>query len=81
MQYLHVLGDFLLREHTQLQVQMRPLFSTAHLVFLVDENACGQEDEFDSHNQGQERKRIWIERLSQAILWVFKITQATMKKT
>jgi hypothetical protein len=42
---------------------MRPLFSAAHLVFLVDENACGQEDEFDSHNQGQERKRIWIERL------------------
>ncbi len=63
VQYLHVLGDFLLREHTQLQVQMRPLFSAAHLVFLVDENACGQEDEFDSHNQGQERKRIWIERL------------------
>jgi hypothetical protein len=38
------------------------LFSAAHLVFLVDENACGQKDEFDSHNQGQERKRIWIER-------------------
>jgi hypothetical protein len=39
------------------------LFGAAHLVFLVDENACGQENEFDSHNQGQERKRIWIERL------------------
>jgi hypothetical protein len=37
------------------------LLSAAHLVFLVDENACGQENEFDSHNQGQERKRIWIE--------------------
>ena len=63
VQYLHVLGDFLLCEHTKLQVQVRPLFSAAHLVFLVDENACGQEDEFDSHNQGQERERIWIERL------------------
>jgi hypothetical protein len=61
VQYLHVLGDFLLREHTELQVQVRPLLSAAHLVFLVDENACGQENEFDSHNQGQERKRIWIE--------------------
>jgi hypothetical protein len=63
VQYLHVLGDFLLREHTKLQVQVRPLFSAAHLVFLVDEHACGQENEFDSHNQRQERKRIWIERL------------------
>ena len=63
VQYLHVLGDFLLCEHTKLQVQVRPLFSAAHLVFLVDENTCGQEDEFDSHNQGQERKRVWIERL------------------
>ena len=63
VQYLHVLGDFLLREHTKLQVQVRPLFGAVHLVFLVDENACGQENEFDSHNQGQKRKRIWIERL------------------
>ena len=63
VQDLHVLGDFLLREHAKLQVQVRPLFSAVHLMFLVDENACGQENEFDSHNQGQERKRIWIERL------------------
>ena len=63
VQDLHVLGDFLLREHAELQVQVRPLLSAAHLVFLVDENTCGQEDEFDSHNQGQERKRVWIERL------------------
>ena len=41
VQHLHVLGDFLFREHTKLQVQVRPLFSAAYLVFLVDENTCG----------------------------------------
>ena len=40
VQHLHVLGDFLFREHAKLQVQVRPLFSAAYLVFLVNENTC-----------------------------------------
>ena len=40
-QHLHVLRDLLLREHTELQVQVRPLLGAAYLVFLVDENTCG----------------------------------------
>jgi len=62
VQHLYVLGDFLFREHAELQVQVPPLFGTTHLVFLVNENERRKENEFNSHNQGQKRKRIRIER-------------------
>ena len=41
VQHFHVFRDLLLREHTKLQVQVRPLLSAADLVLLVDENTCG----------------------------------------
>jgi hypothetical protein len=51
----------LFREHADLQVQVRPLFGATHLVFLVHQHECGEEDELDSDDQGEERKRIRIE--------------------
>lgn len=36
---------------------------TTHLVLLVDENECGEKNEFDPHDQRQELKRIRVERL------------------
>jgi len=44
-----------------LQVQVRPLFGATNLVFLVHQHECGEEDELDSDDQGEERKRIRIE--------------------
>ena len=60
-EHLHVFGDFLLREHAELQVQVRPLFGAMHLEFLVHQYERREKYEFDSEDQGEELKRIRIE--------------------